>query len=205
MTSPLRVLVADDESTIRAALVALLGLEADLVVVAEAADGPAAVDAVRRHRPDVAVLDLDMPGLDGIEVVRELQRCVPECATVLLTGHGRPAHLRLALEAGARGFVAKGAPADTLADVIRRTHRGQRYVDPALAAEALTAPPNPLSERELDVLRLAALDLPTAVIARRTNLAAGTVRNYVAAATSKLGASSRAEAIATARAHGWIT
>jgi two-component system response regulator DesR len=205
MSNKLRVLVADDESTIRAALVALLSLEPDLVVVADSDDGHTAVTEALRHRPHVAVLDLDMPGMGGLDAVRELSRVLPECACVLLTGKGRPAHLRQALEAGALGFVVKGAPAETLADVIRRTHGGQRYVDPALAAEALVAPPNPLSERELDVLRLAALDLPTSVIARRTSLAPGTVRNYVAAATAKLGASSRAEAIATARAHGWIS
>jgi two-component system, NarL family, response regulator DesR len=205
MTSPLRVLLADDESTIRAALVALLNLEPDLLVVADAVDGVTAVDQARRHRPDVAVLDLDMPGLDGIEVVRELRRVLPSCATVVLTGHGRPGHLKRALDAGARGFVAKGAPAETLADVIRRTHRGQRYVDPTLAADALTAPANPLTDRELEVLRLAAMDLPTSVIARRTNLATGTVRNYVAAATSKLGGSSKSQAIATARRNGWLT
>jgi len=205
MTETLRLLIADDEATIRAALAALLGLEPDFVVVDQAPDGRAAIEAARRHRPDVAVIDLDMPGPDGITVVAELQRVLPGCATVVLTGHGRPAHLRQALDAGARGFVAKGAPAETLADVIRRVHRGERYVDPRLAAEALTAPPNPLSERELDVLRLAALDLPTSVIARRTNLAPGTVRNYVAAATAKLGATTKAEAIAAARTHGWIS
>lgn len=204
MAELLRILVADDESTIRAALAALLSLEGDLDVVAQAADGRAAVEQARRHRPDVAVLDLQMPGPDGIAVVAELRRAAPDCAAVVLSGRGRPAHLRDALEAGALAFVAKGAPAGTLAEVIRGAHRGERYVDPALAAEALTAPANPLSERELEVLRLAALDLPTAVIARRTNLAAGTVRNYVAAATAKLGAQSKAQAVAIARAQGWV-
>ncbi len=204
MAERLRVLVADDETTIRAALSALLALEDDLHVVAQAGDGHEAVEQARRHRPDVAVLDLEMPGGDGISAVAELRRAVPDCAVVLLSGRGRPAHLRDALEAGALAFVAKGAPAGTLAEVIRGAHRGERYVDPALAADALTAPPNPLSDRELEVLRLAALDLPTAVIARRTNLAGGTVRNYVAAATAKLGAASKAQAIAIARAQGWI-
>ena len=204
MTDQLRILVADDEGTIRAALAALLSLEDDLLVVAQAADGREAVEQARRHRPDVAVVDLEMPGLDGIAVVAELRRAAPDCETVVLSGRGRPAHLREALEAGALAFVAKGAPAGTLAEVIRGAHRGERYVDPSLAADALTAPANPLSERELEVLRLAALDLPTAVIARRTHLATGTVRNYVAAATAKLGAESRAQAIAIARAQGWI-
>ena len=171
MSEQVRVLLADDESTIRAALAALLSLEADLVVVAQAADGTEAVEQARRHRPDVAVVDLEMPGLDGIAVVAELRRAAPECRTVVLSGRGRPAHLRDALEAGAHAYVAKGAPAGTLAEVIRGVCRDERYVDPALAAEALTAPVNPLTERELEVLRLAALDLPTAVIARRTHLA----------------------------------
>lgn len=204
MTERLRILLADDESTIRAALAALLDLENDLDVVAQASDGRRTVELARRHRPDVAVLDLEMPGLDGIATAAELQRVAPDCVTVLLTGRGRPAHLREALEAGALAFVAKGAPAGTLADVIRGAHRGIRYVDPALAADALTAPPNPLSDREVEVLQLAALDLPTSVIARRTNLANGTVRNYVGAATTKLGAASKTQAIAIARAQGWI-
>jgi len=204
MAEPLRILVADDEGTIRAALSALLDLEEDLDVVAQAEDGRQAVELARRHRPDVAVLDLEMPGLDGIAAVAELRRVAPMCAGVVLTGRGRPAHLREALEAGAVAFVAKGAPAGTLAEVIRGAHRGVRYVDPALAADALTAPPNPLTERETEVLQLAALDLPTSVIARRTNLAGGTVRNYVGAATAKLGAGSKAQAIAIARSQGWI-
>ncbi len=204
MAEPLRILVADDESTIRAALAALLSLEDDLHVVAQAADGREALEQARRHRPDVAVLDLQMPGPDGIEVVAALRVAAPHCAAVVLSGRGRPAHLRDALQAGALAFVAKGAPAGTLAEVIRGAHRGLRYVDPALAAEALTAPANPLSERELEVLQLAALDLPTAVIARRTHLAAGTVRNYVAAATAKLGAQTKPQAVAIARARGWI-
>jgi two-component system response regulator DesR len=204
MTEPLRILVADDETTIRAALSALLSLEEGFEVVADAADGREAIEQARRHRPDVAVLDLEMPGLDGIAVVAELRRASPDSAAVVLSGRGRPAHLRGALEAGALAFVAKGAPAGTLAAVIWGAHRGERYVDPALAADALTAPPNPLSERELEVLQLAALDLPTAVIARRTNLAGGTVRNYVAAATAKLGAQTKAQAVTIARAQGWI-
>ena len=204
MAEQLRVLIADDEGTIRAALAALLPLDDDLHVVAQAADGREAVEQARRHRLDVAVLDLEMPGLDGIAVVAELRRAAPDSVAVVLSGRGRPAHLRDALEAGARAFVAKGSLAGTLADVIRRAHRGERYVDPALAADALTAPANPLSERELEVLRLAALDLPMAVIARRTHLATGTVRNYVAAATAKLGAESMVQAIALARAQGWI-
>jgi two-component system response regulator DesR len=200
----IRVLLADDEELIRVALAALLGLEPDLEVVAQAADGRAAVDAALAHRPDVAVVDLQMSTLDGLQVAAELGRALPSCAVVILTGHGRPQHLQQALAAGAKGFLPKGSPGGTLADVVRRVHAGDRYVDPALAADALTAPECPLTPRELDVLRLAEYDTPVSVIARRTHLSSGTVRNYLTAAVTKLGASSRAEAYRVARDHGWL-
>ena len=139
--------------------------------------GAPALGAARSHRPDVAVVDLEMPPPGGIEVAAELGRALPDCAVVILTGHGRPGHLRRALTAGARGFLAKGAPGGALAEVIRRVHAGERYVDPALAADALTLPPCPLTPRELETLRLAEYGTPVAVIARRTHLAAGTVLN----------------------------
>ncbi|MGY0006112.1 response regulator [Micromonospora sp. I033] len=200
----IRVLLADDEELIRLALAALLDLEPDIEVVAHAADGRAALDAALAHRPDVAVLDLEMPAPGGIQVAAELARVLPGCATVILTGHGRPAQLRPALTAGARGFLAKGAPGGALADVIRRVHAGARYVDPALAADALTLPECPLTPRELETLRLAELGTPVAVIARRTHLAAGTVRNHLAACVQKLGAADRAEAVRRAREAGWL-
>ncbi|HEV2779573.1 MAG TPA: response regulator transcription factor [Actinophytocola sp.] len=200
----IRVLIADDEDLIRAALAALLGLEADLEVVAQAGDGRSAVDVALARHPDVAVVDLEMPELDGLAVTAELARALPSCAVVILTGHGRPGHLQRALNAGAKGFLPKGAPGRMLADVIRRVHAGGRYVDPALAADALAAPECPLTPRELEVLRLAEFDTPIAVIARRTNLSHGTVRNYLAAAVNKLGVSSRAEAFRTAHEHGWL-
>jgi two-component system response regulator DesR len=200
----IRVLIADDEDMIRSALAALLDLEPDLEIVAQAADGRAAVDLALAHRPDVAVVDLVMPALDGIEVATELATALPSCAVVIVTGHGRPPHLQRALSAGARGFLAKGAPGGTLADVIRRVHAGSRYVDPALAADALTAPECPLTPRELEVLRLAEYDTPVSVIAKRTHLSPGTVRNYLAAVTNKLGVRSRAEAFRTAHEHGWL-
>jgi two-component system, NarL family, response regulator DesR len=140
--TPIRVLIADDEELIREALVALLEREIDIEVVATAADGRQAVDRALAHRPDVAVLDLQMPVMDGVAVVTELSRQLPACASVILTGHGRPHALRQALTSGARGFLAKGAPSAALADVVRRVHEGQRYVDPILAADALTAPPH---------------------------------------------------------------
>jgi len=200
----IRVLLADDEDLIRAALAALLGLESDLEVVTEARDGRAAVTAALAHRPDVAVVDLQMPALDGLEVTAELARVLPACKVVILTGHGRPPHLQRALAAGAKGFLPKGAPGGTLADVIRRVHAGGRYVDPALAADALTAPECPLTPRELDVLRLAEYDTPVAEVARRTHLSAGTVRNHLSAAVSKLRVANRAEAFRTARDNGWL-
>ncbi|RZU76438.1 LuxR family two component transcriptional regulator [Micromonospora kangleipakensis] len=200
----IRVLLADDEELIRQALAALLGLEGDIEVVAQARDGRTAVDAARAHRPDVAVVDLEMPPPGGIEVAAELGRALPGCAVVILTGHGRPGHLRRALTAGARGFLAKGAPGGALAEVIRRVHAGERYVDPALAADALTLPPCPLTPRELETLRLAEYGTPVAVIARRTHLAAGTVRNHLAASVQKLGATDRAEAVRIAREAGWL-
>lgn len=204
MVDVIRVLLADDEELIREALAALLGLEPDLEIVAQAADGAAAVDAARAHRPDVAVVDLQMPRLDGLEVTAEMQRVLPSCHVVILTGRGRPPHLQQALDTGAKGFLPKGSPGGTLADVIRRVNDGQRYVDPALAADALTAPECPLTPRELEVLRLAEYDTPIAAIARRTNLSSGTVRNYLAAAVSKLGARTRAEAFRTAHDSGWL-
>lgn len=200
----IRVLLADDEDLIRVALVALLGLEDDLDVVAQAADGCAAVDAALAHRPDVAVVDLQTPGLDGMQVTAELAATLPSCAVVILSGHGRPPHLQPALTAGARGFVPKGAPGTTLADVIRQVHGGARYVDPALAADALTAPPCPLTPRELDVPRLAEHNTPVADIARRTHLSNGTVRNHLATAVTKLGVATRADAVRTAHDHGWL-
>lgn len=200
----IRVLLADDEELIRLALAALLDLEADIEVVAQAADGRAAVTAALAHRPDVAVVDLEMPPPGGIQVAAELTRVLPSCAVVILTGHGRPAHLRQALTAGARGFLPKGAPGGALADVIRRVHSGARYVDPSLAADALTLPECPLTPRELETLRLAEYGTPVAVIARRTHLAAGTVRNHLAACVQKLGAADRADAIRIAREAGWL-
>ncbi|MCO1614735.1 response regulator [Micromonospora tulbaghiae] len=200
----IRVLLADDEELIRLALAALLDLEPDIEVVAHAHDGRSALDAALAHRPDVAVLDLEMPPPGGVEVAAELTRALPGCAPVILTGHGRPAQLRPALTAGVRGFLAKGAPGGALADVIRRVHSGARYVDPALAAEALTLPECPLTPRELETLRLAELGTPVAVIARRTHLAAGTVRNHLSACVQKLGAADRAEAVRRAREAGWL-
>ena len=200
----IRVLLADDEELIRVAVAALLDLEPDLEVVAQAADGRAAVRAALAHRPDVAVVDLRMPALDGLQVAAELARALPSCAVVILTGQGRPAQLQRALAAGAKGFLPKGSPGCALADVIRRVHGGARYVDPGLAADALTMPECPLTPRELDVLRYAEPDVPVALIARRLHLSPGTVRNHLTAILAKLEAGNRTEAVAVARDHGWL-
>jgi len=200
----IRVLLADDEELIRVAVAALLGLEPDLEVVAQAADGRGAVESALRHRPDVAVVDLQMPALDGLEVTAELTRVLPSCAVVVLTGRARPPHVQRALAAGAKGFLPKGSPGGALADVIRRVHGGGRYVDPGLAADALSMPECPLTQRELDVLRYAEPDVPVSLIARRLHLSPGTVRNHVTAILAKLRVGSRAEATAVARDNGWL-
>lgn len=205
MTRPtIRVLLAEDEELIRTALVALLERESDIAVVATAGDGHEARDKALAHRPDVAILDLVMPGRDGISVLRELARLLPSCAGIILTGQGRPHLLHRALRSGARGFLAKGASGTVLADVVRRVHDGQRYVDPVLAADALTQEPSPLTAREAEVLALAGDDRAVRDIARMLVLSQGTVRNYLAAITRKLNAHSRTEAYRLARDHGWL-
>ena len=204
MSAPIRLVLADDESLTRGAVGALLGLEGDLAVVAEASTGDEAVEAIREHAPDVAVLDVEMPGRDGAEVAQWVAENQPTTRCIILTRHARPGVLRRALAAGARGFVTKSAPATVLADVVRRVHGGGRYVDPDLAMTALTSEECPLTDRELEVLRNVD-DTGTAVdIAGRVHLSPGTVRNYLSSAMQKLGAGSRSEAARMARDHGWL-
>ena len=200
----IRILLAEDEHLIRGALAALLALEDDLAVVAEAASGDEALAMARKHRPDVAVLDLQMPGPDGIAVAEVLRTELPECHTMIVTGHGRAGHLKRALAAGVRGFVPKTVSADRLAEVVRVVHDGGRYVDPELAAEAISAGDNPLTPREADVLELAADGAPADEIAVKVALSPGTVRNYVSSAMRKLGAANRHDAVQIARRNGWI-
>lgn len=199
-----RVVLGEDEELIREALVGLLAREDDLEVVAAAGDGRRTVEAALAHRPDVVVVDLQMPVLDGLGVVEELVRALPGCRVVILTGHGRPAVLRQALTSGARGFLAKGAPGTALADVVRRVHAGGRYVDPVLAADALTVPPSPLTPRETEVLVAAGEDRPVREVARRLRLSPGTVRNHLSAAAGKLGVHGRTHAYRVAREQGWV-
>ncbi|MEU7166647.1 response regulator transcription factor [Streptomyces morookaense] len=203
-SAPIRILLADDEHLIRGALAALLGLEEDLQIVAEAASGPEALAMARAHRPDVAVLDLQMPGADGVMVATSLRAELPSCRSMIVTSHGRPGHLKRALEAGVRGFVPKTVSAQRLAEIIRSVHAGNRYVDPELAADAISAGDSPLTAREAELLELAEDGAPIAEIAERARLTPGTVRNYLSSAAAKLGAENRHAAARTARAQGWL-
>ena len=199
-----RILVADDEHLIRDAVAGLLDLQDDLEVVGQAASGTEALATALRVRPDVALLDLQMPAPDGIEVARRLAAELPDCRCVIVTSHGRPGYLKSALAAGARGFLPKTVSAQVLADVVRKVAAGGRYVDPDLAAEAIGAGDSPLTPRETDVLALARDGAPVDEIAQRVSLSRGTVRNYLAAAIAKLGGANRHEAARIAADHGWI-
>lgn len=204
MTDVIRVLLADDEQLIRTALAQLLNLEDDLTVVGQAASGTEALTVAAQVSPDVAVLDLQMPGLDGIEVTERLAADQPHCGCVIVTSHGRSGYLKRALARGVRGFLPKTTSAETLAEVIRKVHAGGRHVDPELAAEAIAAGDSPLTAREADVLELAADGAPVDEIARRAALSPGTVRNYLSSAVTKLAASNRHDACMKAKCNGWI-
>lgn len=199
----IRVLLADDEAMIRSALAALLRMEDDIEVVAECVDGPSAIAALVETKADVCVLDLEMPGLDGVETAQRLQRTVPT-RCIVVTRHARPGVLRRALAAGVVGFVPKSRGADELAEIIRRIAAGGRYIDPEIAADALTAERSPLTERELDVLRAGRQGETTGQIAKSLALAPGTVRNHISAVLSKLGVSTRQQAVLAAEERGWI-
>jgi two-component system response regulator DesR len=200
----IRLLLADDQELVRQALCALLALEDDFEVVASVGRGDEVVGAARTHRPDVALLDIEMPGLDGLAAAAVLAEQVPDCHVVMLTTFGRAGYLRRAMEAGAAGFVVKDAPADVLADAIRRVHTGEKVVDPALAVATLTAGESPLTARERDVLITARSGATIAEIASRLYLSEGTVRNYVSAAIAKTGARNRVEAVRIADERGWL-
>ncbi|NDV03212.1 response regulator transcription factor [Rhodococcus sp. IEGM 248] len=200
----IRLLLADDQALVRGALAALLDLEADLTVVAEVGRGDEVVAAAREHSPDVALLDVEMPGLDGIAAAAALRTEMPQTRVLIVTTFGRPGYLRKALQAGASGFVVKDTPARQLADAVRRVHAGLRVVDPALAADSLVSGQSPLTDRETDVLRAARDGAPVASIAAALFLSAGTVRNHLSSAIGKTGASARAEAVRAAESNGWL-
>jgi len=199
-----RLLLADDQALVRGALSALLALEHDLEVVAEVGRGDEVVPAALSSAPDVALLDVDMPGLDGIEATAALRAAVPTCRVLIVTTFGRPGYVRRALEAGASGFVVKDTPARELADAVRRVHQGLRVVDPDLALESLAAGATPLTARERDALLAARKGGTAAELARQLSLSEGTVRNYLSSAMSKTRARTRAEAVRLAEENGWL-
>ena len=201
---PIRVLLAEDQSMVREALAALLGLEPDIEVVAQAARGDEVLDAARAGDVDVALLDIEMLGRTGIEAAAELREALPELKVVVLTTFGRPGYLRSAMEAGAVAFLVKDAPASQLADAVRRVLAGERVIDPTLAAAALAEGANPLTAREREILRAAADGATNAELAAALHLSQGTVRNYLSTAIQKLAARNRAEAVGIAREKGWL-
>jgi two-component system response regulator DesR len=200
----IRVLLADDQALVRGAMAALLSLETDLEVVAEVGRGDEVVEAAQRSGAQVCLLDIEMPGLDGIEAARRIAAELPGCRSLVVTTFGRPGYLRRALDAGASGFVVKDTPARELAEAVRRVHAGLRVVDPTLATASLVGGPNPLTDRERDVLREALEGAPVATIAARMHLSQGTVRNYLSAAIGKTGTSTRVEAAQVAQQRGWL-
>ncbi|MFC0033520.1 response regulator [Micromonospora chaiyaphumensis] len=204
MTEPIRLLLADDQALVRGALAALLSLEPDLTVVAEVGRGDEVVPEALRSRPDVALLDVEMPGLDGVAAAAALRAALPGCRVLVVTTFGRPGYLRRAMEAGANGFVVKDTPARQLADAVRRVHAGLRVVDPTLAAETLATGPSPLTDRETEVLRTARGGGTVAELAATLHLSEGTVRNHLSAAIGKTGARNRADAVRVAEENGWL-
>lgn len=200
----IRVLIADDEVMIRSAVAALLSLEDDIEVVAECADGAQAVVMAEKLKPDICLLDLEMPELDGVQVADRLRTTLSATRCVVVTRHARPGVLRRALASGVSGFLPKSRSANEIAEVIRRVMAGARYVDPEIAADALSDERSPLTERELDVLRAGRRGESTSQIARSLNLAPGTVRNYISAILAKLNVATRQQAVLLAEERGWI-
>jgi two-component system, NarL family, response regulator DesR len=200
----IKLLLADDQALVRGAMAALLDMEADLKVVAEVGRGDEVLAAARDHDIDVALLDVEMPGLDGVTAARELHKALPAVKVLMVTTFGRAGYLRQAMAAGASGFVVKDTPARQLADAVRRVHEGLRVVDPELAAQSLAQGESPLTDRESDVLRAARDGGTVADIARELRLSEGTVRNHLSSAIGKTGARTRAEAVRLALDNGWL-
>jgi two-component system response regulator DesR len=200
----IRLLIADDQALVRGALAALLSLETDIEVVAEVGRGDEVVDAARASAADVALLDIEMPGIDGIAAAAELRSAIPSCRVLIVTTFGRPGYLVRAMQAGASGFVVKDTPSAQLADAVRRVASGLRVVDSALAAESLAQGDSPLTERETDVLAAARSGGSIADLARILHLSEGTVRNHLSAVIGKTGARNRADAARIAEQNGWL-
>ena len=200
----IKVLLADDQALVRGAMGALLDLEPDIEVVAQAGRGDEVVAAARESGADVCLLDIQMPGIDGVEAARQVRDQLPGVRVVMVTTFDRPGYLRRALDAGAVGFVVKTTPAARLAEVVRRAHAGLRTVDPQLANDLLFSGPNPLTAREQEVLSLARGGEPVARLARKLFLSPGTVRNHLSSAIGKTGAANRVEAARIATERGWL-
>lgn len=201
---PIRLLLADDQALIRGALSALLSLEPDLEVVGEVGRGDEVLAACEVHRPDVVLMDVEMPGMDGLDAAAQVRERLPQVRVLIVTTFGRPGFLRRAMQSGAAGFVVKDTPAPQLADAVRRVHQGLRVVDPQLAAESLAFGESPLTTREAEVLRAASDGATVAQIAVRVHLSQGTVRNHLSAAMGKTNTGTRAEAVHVAQTNGWL-
>ncbi|MBV2353722.1 response regulator transcription factor [Streptomyces sp. J2-1] len=200
----IRVLLAEDQGMMRGALALLLGMEPDIEVIAQVPTGDRIVPTALTHQPDVALLDIELPGISGLDAAAELRDQVPGCRVLILTTFGRPGYLRRAMEAGAAGFLVKDGPVEELAQAVRRVLAGETVVDPVLAAAALSAGPNPLTPRERDVLNGAVDGATVADIATRLHLSESTVRNYLSSAIGKTGTRNRTEAVREARSRGWL-
>ncbi|MFF9426963.1 response regulator [Streptomyces sp. NPDC014746] len=200
----IRLLLAEDQGMMRGALALLLGMEHDIEVVAQVGRGDEIVDAALLARPDVALLDIELPGRSGLDAAAALRDEVPECRVLILTTFGRPGYLRRAMEAGAAGFLVKDGPVEDLAEAVRRVLRGETVIDPALAAAALSAGPNPLTGRERDALAASVDGATIADIAATLHLSESTVRNYLSSAIGKTGTRNRMEAVRAARRQGWL-
>jgi two-component system response regulator DesR len=204
MTAKIRILLAEDQAMVRGALTALLRLEEDIEVVAEVSQGDQVLPSALKSKPDVALLDIEMPGVDGLTAAEALHKSLPSCRIVILTTFGRSGYLRQAMESGAVGFLLKDAPANQLAIAIRRVMAGERVVDPDLALSALSDGDNPLTARERDVLKASLDGTSIAEIATQFYLSEGTVRNHISTAIQKLHAHNRMEAAQLAKEKGWI-
>lgn len=200
----IRLLLADDQAMVRGAIATLLGLEPDMEVVAEVGSGDEVVAAARSSKPDVALIDVEMPGLDGIGATAALHEAMPGVRVLIVTTFGRPGFLRRALQAGASGFIVKDTPARQLAEAVRRVHSGLRVVDPSLAADSLAGGESPLTARETEVLIAARAGGSVADIARHVSLSEGTVRNHLSSAIGKTMARNRADAVRIADEYGWL-